>query len=72
MEKAMSEAFGTMTLKMDSIIEEIQVTEEMLKEHYKQYTNGEISTADYEYFKNKTIQDTYDMIKQILEIEGGE
>lgn len=65
-------ALAYLTDKIDSIEEEIKETEEILKEHYKQYTNGEISTADYEYFKNKTIQDTYEMIKQILEIEGSE
>lgn len=57
---------------LESIKEEIKVTEEMLQEYYKQYTNGEISTADYEYFKNKTIQDTYEMIKEILEKGLGE
>lgn len=60
MEKAIREAFGNMTLKMDSIIEEIQATEEILKD------------TDDEYTRNKCIEDTYNMIKQILEIEGGE
>lgn len=57
---------------LESIKEEIKVTEEMLQEYYKQYTNGEMSYAGYEYFKNKTIQDTYEMIKEILEKGLGE
>ena len=57
---------------LESIKEEIKVTEEMLQEYYKQYTNGEMNYAGYEYFKNKTIQDTYEMIKEILEKELGE
>ncbi len=55
---------------LNSIKEEIETTEEMLEENYKKYHNGEMNYAGYEYFRNKIIQDTYEMIKQILEKEG--
>ena len=57
---------------LESIKEEIKATEEILQDYYKKYTNGEMNYAGYEYFKNKTIQDTYEMIKEILEKGLGE
>ena len=53
-------ALAYLTDKIDSIEEEIKETEELLKD------------TDDEYSRNRIIQDTYEMIKQILEIEGSE
>lgn len=54
---------------LESIIREIQATEEMLEDNEEQYKNGNMNYLGYEYFKNKIITDTYELIKQILKIE---
>ena len=54
---------------LESIIREIQATEEMLEDNEEQYKNGNMNYLGYEYFKNKIITDTYELIKHILKIE---